>query len=135
MTPTNPVNARLPEQDLENGIWAGNVTPVSPLNNPITTEFVFAMVKGRSDGFALKGADATASPLISLFDGSRPPGYQPMKKQGSIILGIGGDNSDGAVGVFFEGALTAGIATDAADSAVHADVIAAGYSSSATAAK
>ena len=26
-----------------------------------------------------------------------------MKKQGAIILGIGGDNTDGAVGTFYEG--------------------------------
>ncbi len=32
------------------------------------------------------------------FSGPRPKGYQPMKKQGSIILGIGGDNSDSAHG-------------------------------------
>jgi len=55
------------------------------------------------------------------------PGYQPMKKEGSIIMGIGGDNSDSAVGSFFEGVITAGYSTDAADEAVHADVIAAGY--------
>ena len=50
-----------------------------------------------------------------------------MQKQGGIILGIGGDNSDSGVGSFFEGAVTAGYSTDAADAAVQASIVAAGY--------
>ena len=44
------------------------------------------MVKGGSNGFALKGGDATQGGLKTMWDGARPNGYQPMKKQGSIIL-------------------------------------------------
>ena len=47
-----------------------------------------------------------------------------MKKQGAIILGIGGDNSDGAVGVFLEGAITKGYSADATDDDVQADIVA-----------
>ena len=50
-----------------------------------------------------------------------------MKKQGSIILGIGGDNSDSARGIFFEGIMTAAYTTDEVDEAVHANIVAAGY--------
>ena len=46
---------------------------------------------------------------------------------GAIILGIGGDNSDGAAGTFYEGVMTAGFSTQAADDAVQADIVAAGY--------
>jgi len=53
--------------------------------------------------------------------------YAPMKKQGAIILGIGGDNSDGAVGTFYEGAMTQGYSSDATDDAVQANIVAAGY--------
>jgi len=114
--------------DLENGIWAGNTTPVNERSAPLTMPFVFAMLKGdAANHWALKGGDATAPPLQTMFDGARPPGYEVMQKQGAIILGIGGDNSDGAVGAFFEGAITAGFSTDAADEAVHANVVAAGY--------
>ena len=60
-------------------------------------------------------------------EGARPPGYKVMKKQGAIILGIGGDNSDWAVGTWYEGALVAGYATDDTDAAVHANIAAAGY--------
>ena len=45
----------------------------------------------------------------------------------AVIMGIGGDNSHGAIGTFFEGALTAGYSTDATDTAVMANIVAAGY--------
>ena len=45
-----------------------------------------------------------------------------MRLTGSIILGIGGDNSDGATGAFFEGAVLRGASTDAADAAAQADI-------------
>ena len=50
-----------------------------------------------------------------------------MRKQGSIILGIGGDNSDQSVGTFYEGVMTAGFSTDAADDAVQANIVATLY--------
>lgn len=112
--------------DLEDGLWAGNET-VNPNATPITFEFVTAMVKGGSNGFAIKSGDATQGILSKQYDGPRPNGYQPMKKQGSIILGIGGDNSDSAHGTFFEGVMTQGYSTDAADDAVQADIVAVGY--------
>jgi hypothetical protein len=114
--------------DLENGIWAGNETPINTRSVPLALPFVFAMLKGDSaNHWALKGADATAPPLQTMFDGSRPAGYEVMAKQGALILGIGGDNSDGAVGVFLEGAVTASFTSDEVDAAVHANVVAAGY--------
>jgi hypothetical protein len=39
----------------------------------------------------------------------------------------GGDNSDEAIGTFFEGVLTAGYSIDAADDAVQANIVAASY--------
>jgi hypothetical protein len=50
-----------------------------------------------------------------------------MKKQGAIILGIGGDNSNGAQGNFFEGVMTSGYSSDATDNAVQANIVATGY--------
>jgi hypothetical protein len=112
--------------DLENGLWAGN-NKTNPGNTPIIAEYVTAMVKGGSNGFGLKGGDATQGSLTTLYDGPRPEGYQPMKKQGAIILGIGGDNSDKSIGTFFEGVMTSGLSTDAADDAVQANIVAAEY--------
>jgi hypothetical protein len=50
-----------------------------------------------------------------------------MKKQGSIVLGTGGDGTDTAQGDFYEGVLTSGAASDATASAVQANIAAAGY--------
>jgi non-reducing end alpha-L-arabinofuranosidase len=122
--------------DLENGLWAGNVR-YNPNATSATSEFVTAMVKGGTDGFALKYGNAQGgqpdSNLTKTYDGPRPNGYQPMKKQGAIILGIGGDNSDSAIGSFFEGFMTQGYTTDAVDNAVQANINAAGYGSTASA--
>jgi len=35
------------------------------------------MVKGGSNGFALKSGDATRGLLLKTYEGARPPGYQP----------------------------------------------------------
>ena len=76
--------------------------------------------------------------------------WSPMRKFGGIIvralascpqrqlhvyeaarcyrqLGIGGDNSHGGVGTFFEGAITAGFSSDATDKALQENIAAAGY--------
>jgi hypothetical protein len=120
--------------DLESGIWACADRPgVNPRTVPMTTDFVTAMVKGFGDvppygRWQLKGGDAAAGQLLVQFDGPRPaqaPGrapYYPMRLTGSIILGIGGDNSDGASGLFFEGAILKGASTDAADAQVQANI-------------
>jgi non-reducing end alpha-L-arabinofuranosidase len=123
--------------DLENGLW-GCDTPNG--NNPnllnLNTTFVTAMLKGRTDGFSLKGGDATMGVLTSMWDGPRPPGYQPMHKTGGIILGVGGDNVSRrklseipgtSVGIFYEGALTSGVSSDETDALLQQDIINAGY--------
>merc|ERR550514_2297104 len=53
--------------------------------------------------------------------------YQPMRKQGAIILATGGDNSNGAQGNFYEGFMTTGYASDSTDEAVQANIVAVGY--------
>ncbi|KAF3230076.1 hypothetical protein TWF191_000316 [Orbilia oligospora] len=62
--------------------------------------------------------------------GKRPNanGYNPMSKEGAIILGIGGDNSNGAAGTFYEGVMTSGYPTDTTENSVQADIVAARYS-------
>ena len=45
----------------------------------------------------------------------------------ALILGIGGDNSDGAVGTFYEGAVTQGYTSDSVDDLLQANIVAAGY--------
>ena len=50
-----------------------------------------------------------------------------MSKEGAIILGIGGDNSNGAQGTFYEGVMTYGYPSDATENLVQANIVAAGY--------
>jgi len=116
--------------DLENGLWAGKDRFISS-NTPLDADFVTGMLKGDSqDHFALKGGDAADAGGLKLkYDGARPanPKYKVMKKQGAIILGIGGDNSNSAAGAFYEGVMTSGFSTDEVDAQVHANIAGAGY--------
>jgi hypothetical protein len=53
-----------------------------------------------------------------------------MKKEGAIILGIGGDNSNWAQGTFYEGVMTSGYPSDNTENSVQADIVAAKYATS-----
>ena len=87
------------------------------------------MVKGDAAGanhWKIKVGDAQAGVLDPRFDGKRPNyRYIPMRKQGAVGLGTGGDNSNAAMGNFFEGVMTARFSSDAADDAVQASIVAA----------
>jgi hypothetical protein len=114
--------------DLEDGVYAGGSTAAAPTNTSLVASYVTAMLKGPSGNrFALKGGDAQSGSLATMYDGARPAGYSPQKKQGAIILGIGGDNSHTGEGTFFEGCITSGNPSDATDAAVQANIVAAGY--------
>ena len=64
--------------------------------------------------------------LTMPFDGPRPSArYNPMRKEGAIGLGTGGDNSNAATGNWFEGVMTPTYSSDAADDAVQANIVAA----------
>ena len=96
----------------------------------ITWRFVTAMAKGEPHHWASLGGDAQRGALKVMFDGPRiDPTYDPMRKQGAILLGNGGDNSVSSQGTFYEGAMTAAgtFPTDATDQLVQANVVAAKY--------
>jgi hypothetical protein len=116
--------------DLENGLWAGDSSPYN-LNTPVTYQYITAMVKGDTAGtnhWTIKAGNAQSGRLTEIFDGSRPSSkYNPMRKEGAIILGTAGDNTNSAQGNFFEGVMTAHYSSDVADDAVQANIIAAGY--------
>lgn len=44
-----------------------------------------------------------------------------------LLLGTGGDNSNGAVGNFYEGFIATGVTSSATDDAIQANIIAVGY--------
>jgi hypothetical protein len=96
----------------------------------ITWRFVTAMAKGEPHRWASMGGDAQHGALSVMFDGPRVNStYDPMRKQGAILLGNGGDNSNSSQGTFYEGAMTAAntFPSDATDQLVQANVVAAAY--------
>jgi hypothetical protein len=119
--------------DLENGLFSG----VSAGNNAgdpsISYRFVTAAVKGEPNQWAIRGANAASGALSTYYSGVRPSvsGYNPMSKEGAIILGIGGDNSISAQGTFYEGVMTSGYPSDATENSVQANIVAAKYATTA----
>jgi hypothetical protein len=121
--------------DLENGLWAGNTQFYAPNQSvPSSLKYVTGMVKGDAAGkdhWTIKVGNAQSGSLSKPFDGVRPSSssnlvssYNPMKKEGAIILGIAGDNSNAGQGNFFEGLMTAMYSSNAADDAVQANIVA-----------
>ena len=96
----------------------------------ISWQFVTAMGKGEPHHWTTLGGDAQKGKLAVMFDGPRINStYDPMRKQGAILLGNGGDNSNASQGTFYEGAMTAAntFPSDATDQLVQANVVAARY--------
>jgi hypothetical protein len=96
----------------------------------ITWRFVTAMAKGEPHHWTSLGGDAQKGTLSVMFDGPRVNAtYDPMRKQGAILLGNGGDNSNSSQGTFYEGAMTAAgtFPPDATDQLVQANIVAAKY--------
>lgn len=125
--------------DLENGLYPGwengqdrNISTALPLKYDFVTAVLVGDTAEKNNGkgrFALYGGDAAMGELTTMYDGIRPekPGYVPMMKQGSVILAIGGDNSDGDGGRFYEGVMANGAASKETVDALQAAIVAAGY--------
>jgi hypothetical protein len=117
--------------DMENGLYSG-VNAGYNANDPTTDyRYTTAMIEGGANQWAILGGNAQSGGLSTDYSGTRPnvSGYNPMHKQGAIILGIGGDNSKGSAGTFYEGVMTTGYASAATENSVQADIVAAGYGS------
>ncbi|WP_369916140.1 alpha-L-arabinofuranosidase B [Plantactinospora sp. KBS50] len=115
--------------DLENGLFSGVNTRYNANDPTVTHRFLTAIIKGEPNHWAIRGGNAQSGGLSTYYNGVRPnaSGYNPMKKEGAIILGIGGDNSVSGAGTFYEGVMTSGYPTDATENAVQANITAAGY--------
>lgn len=108
--------------DMEDGIYGH-------LKVPADTAFVTDA--GACDGqhsYAIYQGNAQSGALTTTGTIPLPNGYQPMKQEGAIILGIGGDNSNSASGYFFEGVMTQGEPNAKAMDAVQRNIVAARYS-------
>jgi hypothetical protein len=116
--------------DLENGIFHWNQRSCNPAANVSggPRPFISAWLKNNGQTtFALKWGDAQSDGLNTVYSGALPSGYAPMRQEGAIILGIGGDNSHASAGSFFEGVMTAGFPTDSADNVIQSNIVAVGY--------
>ncbi|MBB5896985.1 arabinofuranosidase catalytic domain-containing protein [Kutzneria kofuensis] len=115
--------------DLENGLFSG-VNQHYNANDPtVNHRYLTAIVKGGPNKWAIRGGNAQSGGLSTFYSGQRPnvSGYNPMHKEGAIILGIGGDNSKGSAGTFYEGVMTSGYPSDATENSVQANIVSAGY--------
>jgi hypothetical protein len=123
------------QADLEYGLFPGGSSSWNPKQVAFTSKYVTAMLKNNgTTTYAIKDGNAQSGSLATRYNGALPNlgGYTPMHLEGSIVLGTGGDNSNGSVGSFYEGVMTAGYPTDAADNAVQANIVSVGYSDSLT---
>ena len=77
----------------------------------ITWRFVAATMDGEPHHWRTMGGDGQRGEMQVIFDGTRVQNprssYDPMRKQGAIIMGNGGDNSNGSDGTVYEAAMTA----------------------------
>ncbi|HEY2794935.1 MAG TPA: arabinofuranosidase catalytic domain-containing protein, partial [Micromonosporaceae bacterium] len=115
--------------DLENGLFSGVNQHLNSGDPTVNDRYLTAMVKGEPNQWAIHGGNAQSGALSTFYSGVRPnvAGYNPMHKEGAIILGIGGDNSKGSAGTFYEGVMTSGYPSDSTDGLVQANIVAAGY--------
>jgi len=118
--------------DLENGLFSGVNAGYNANDPTVNYRYLTAIVKGGPNQWAIRGGNAQSGGVSTFYSGARPnvSGYNPMHKEGAIILGIGGDNSKGSAGTFYEGVMTSGYPTDSTESSVQANIVAAGYGGS-----
>jgi hypothetical protein len=118
--------------DLENGLFSGVNQHLNSGDPTINFRFTTAMIEGEANQWAILGGNAQSGSVSTFYSGVRPnvSGYNPMHKEGAIILGIGGDNSKGSAGTFYEGVMTSGYPSAATENAVQANIVAAGYAPS-----
>jgi len=119
--------------DLEYGLFAQGDSKKNANDPTQSATFVTATLKNNgTTEFSLRGGDATTGALTTYYKGGLPGGWSPMKKQGAIVLGSGGDccatNNNLSDGTFYEGCIVSGYPSDATENAVQANIVAAGYS-------
>jgi hypothetical protein len=118
--------------DLEGGLFAMGGSGKSTADPTQTSTYVTGVLKNNgTTEWQLKGGDATTGSLSTYYKGALPGGWSPMKKQGAIVLGSGGDccatNNNLSDGTFYEGAIVTGYPTDATENSVQANIVAAKY--------
>jgi len=122
------------QADLEYGVFSGGSQTWNKNQVTMAYPYVTAILKNNgTTNFELRGTSAQSGSLVTVYNGALPSGWSPMKKQGALILGCGGDcckPSGGAncsAGSMYEGAIVSGYPADSIDNQVQENIIAAGY--------
>ncbi len=118
--------------DMEDGMLAWGNGGNNPNSMSLPHTFVTAMEKNNGTSqFALKGGDATRETLNTMWNGALPGSKNPMRKEGGVLLGAGGDccysNNNASEGTFYEGAIVAGYPSDETDEKIHMNIVEVGY--------
>lgn len=117
------------QADLENGLFSGaNGSDTGNKGNSST--FVTALLENNgTTTYAIKDGNAQSGGLNTEYSGPLPDigGYTPMHQEGSVLLGTGGDDSNGSDGSFFEGVITSGYPSAETENAIQANIVSAGY--------
>jgi hypothetical protein len=115
--------------DYENGLFAGAVPDPGGTNTKYPSIAYpgdnLVTVLSRTNGtskWALKVGNGSVGGLTAYWNGALPNGYNPLKQEGGLSLGEGGDGSNGGSGAFSEGAVIAAMTTDATDDAIQASI-------------
>jgi hypothetical protein len=107
--------------DLEWGLFQGTATN-GTTNTSLPFEYVSGFLKGDIGTYTIRANNATLDVLKLMGSSNRPSAWVTNLLTGAIILGIGGDSSPSGRGKFFEGAMTIGRPTDAAEDAVQKNI-------------
>lgn len=130
--------------DIEAGVWMGGSkegdpgwgdlntaknAPPNPENPSLWVKYALGFLKTGTgpNRYALRMADVqTATMVKTAYAGAYPQGRM-FDAQGSVVLGVGGDNSNNSWSTFYEGAIVAGFPTDATEDAILQNLKAVGY--------
>jgi hypothetical protein len=130
--------------DIEAGVWMGGSkegdpgwgdletaknAPRNPENPSLWVKYALGFLKTGTgpNRYALRMADVqTATMVKTAYAGAYPAGRN-FDAQGSVVLGVGGDNSNNSWSTFYEGAIVAGFPMDATEDAILQNLKAVGY--------
>jgi hypothetical protein len=111
--------------DFESGVYAGGnrIGIVNPGNPSITSDLVTVLSKTNgTTSWVLKVGDASKAALTTAWSGALPNGYNPLKQEGGLSLGEGGDGSNLGTGAFSEGVVVADVTSDATDNLIQSNI-------------
>jgi hypothetical protein len=115
--------------DYENGLFSGAVKDPGGTNPNYPTiaypgsDLVTVLSKTNgTTSWALKAGNASTGVLNTYWNGALPSGYNPLRQEGGLSLGEGGDGSNSGTGAFSEGVVIASVTSDATDNLIQSNI-------------